>query len=121
MSELKDSILLEKSKLFSIRVVNLYKHLTGKKKEYVMSKQLLRSGTSIGANLCEGNFAFSHKEFIAKLQISLKEASESHYWLELLYKTDYITEDEFLSIDSECTELIKMLVASLKTAKKNSE
>jgi four helix bundle protein len=117
---LKENIILDKSKLFAIRIVKLYKYLQEKKIEYVMSKQLLRSGTSIGANLCEADYAVSHKEFIVKLQISLKEAAESKYWLELLFNTGYITEAEYVSILSDCEEIIKMLVSSLKTAKTNA-
>ena len=118
---MSENILLDKSKAFAIRIVNLYKHLCSAKSEYVMSKQVLRSGTSIGANLSEANFAQSRKEFIAKAQISLKEAGETQYWLDLLHDTDYISDSEFESISSDCSELIKMLVASLKTAKQKNE
>lgn len=84
---MKDNFLLNKSKKFAVRVINLYKFLNSEKNEYVLSKQLLRSGTSIGANIREANHAQTKKEFISKMQISLKEASETEYWLELLLKT----------------------------------
>ena len=87
-----DSIVFEKSKRFAIRIVKLYKYLCDEKKEVVLSKQLLRSGTSIGANIAEANSAFSKKDFLAKMYIAFKECSESKYWLDLLYKTDYLTQ-----------------------------
>ena len=90
-----DSIVFEKSKRFAIRIVKLYKYLCDEKKEVVLSKQLLRSGTSIGANIAEANSAFSKKDFLAKMYIAFKECSESKYWLDLLYKTDYLTQSEF--------------------------
>lgn len=92
---MKENILLVKSKCFAIRIVNLYKHLSESKNEYVISKQLLRSGTSIGANVREAKVAQSRKEFIAKLNISLKEAAETEYWLEILYETKFISKYEF--------------------------
>ena len=91
---MKENIVREKSMLFAIRIVNLYKKLC-EKKEFVMSKQVLKAGTSIGANLAEAECAISKKEFLAKVFISLKESSETGYWLELLLRTDYITKNEF--------------------------
>ena len=85
-----------------------------------MSKQLLRSGTSIGANIAEANSAFSKKDFLAKMYIAFKECSESKYWLDLLYKTDYLTQSEFDSINADCTELQKLLSSITKTLKDNS-
>ena len=111
------SILIEKSKIFAIRIVNLYKHLSSTKTEYVLSKQLLRSGTSIGANIREANYAQSRKDFIAKMHIALKEAGESEYWLELLYETKYLSESEFSIIAADCSELNRLLISTLKTAK----
>ena len=105
-----------KSKEFALRVIKLYKYLYDKK-ELILSKQLLRSGTSIGANLAEAEFAISRKEFIAKSQIALKECAETRYWIELLYNAKLITKKEFESIYSDCIELLKMLVSSLKTLK----
>lgn len=104
-----------KSEKFAIRIVNLYKYLCDNKKEYVLSRQLLRSGTSIGANLAEAEYAISEKDFLAKVYISLKECAETLYWLELLFQTDYLTETEYNSINEEGLELLKMLKATTKT------
>ena len=104
-----------KSKKFAIRVVKLYQYLCNEKKEYVLSKQLLRCGTSIGANLAESECAISRKDFLSKIYISLKECSETLYWLELLYDTDYLQENEFRSMYADCDELRKMLSSSTKT------
>jgi four helix bundle protein len=111
------SIVREKSRSFAIRVIRLYKYLTDEKKEYVMSKQLLRSGTSIGANLAEQEFAISEADYLSKTSISLKEAAESAYWLNLLHETEYLTDNEYININADCNELIKMLVASVKSMK----
>ena len=116
---MNENVVGEKSKAFAIRIVNIYKHLCDTQKEYVMSKQLLRCGTSIGANLAEGIHAISKKEFIAKLNISLKEAYETEYWLDLLRETKYITDSQHQSINNDCIELIRLLTAIIKTAKKN--
>ena len=93
---------------FAIDIVNLYKYLCETKKEYVLSKQLLRSGTSIGANLVEAQSGISKRDFIAKIYISLKETSETEYWLELLLKTDYLAIDEYQSVNDKCKELCKL-------------
>ena len=114
---MSDRIVQEKSKEFAIRIVNLYKYLYEEKKEFIMSKQILRSGTSIGANLAEGDFASSKADFINKIHISLKEASETGYWLELLNKTDYITKEQFDSLYKDCDELMCLLVSIVKKAK----
>ena len=116
---MKNNVILEKSKSFAIRIINLYKYLCKEQNEYVLSKQILRSGTSIGANIREAVKAQSRKNFISKMQISLKEASETAYWLELLFETDYIAETEFQSIYNDCIELNKLLVSILKTSKSN--
>jgi len=108
-----------KSKKFAIRIVNLYKILCEEKKEFVLSKQLLRSGTSIGANLAEADYGISKKDFLAKVYIALKECSETIYWLELLFETNYINEKEFESINNDALELLKMLTATAKTTSKN--
>ena len=110
--------LREKCMEFSIDVVNLYKYLCETKKEYVISKQLLRSGTSIGANLIEAQNGISSKDFLAKLYISLKEAAETEYWLELLYRTNYINEEEFIRFDNKCKELCKLFNSITKNTKK---
>ena len=104
-----------KSKRFAVRIVKLYQYLCQEKHEYVLSKQLLKSGTSIGANLAEAECAISKKDFLAKVFISLKECSEAKYWLELLFETDYLTESQFRSMLSDCEELRKMLSATTRT------
>ena len=111
----RDSVTLDKSKNFAIRIVRLYQYLCTEKKEFVLSKQLLRSGTSIGANLAEAIYGISDKDFLSKMYISLKECAETKYWLELLFKTDYLTEQQYRSINEDCTELIKLLTSSAKT------
>ena len=107
----------DKSFRFAIRIVNVYKHLTETKKEYTLSKQLLRSGTSIGANVAEAQQAQSRADFVSKLNIALKEASETDYWLRLLGATNYLTETELQSLIVDCHEIEKMLTASIKTSK----
>ena len=101
---------------FAIDIVNLYKYLCETKKEYVLSKQLLRSGTSIGANLVEAQSGISKRDFIAKIYISLKETAETEYWLELLYKTDYLTIDEYQSVNDKCKELCKLFNSITKNS-----
>jgi len=109
-----DSIILTKAKAFAIRIVKLHKYLRGKR-EATMSKQILRCGTSIGANLAEAKYAQSKDDFISKQTIALKEAGETLYWLELLHDVDLIPEDDaYRSLYAECEELIRLLVASLK-------
>ena len=111
------SIIEDKSKKFAVRIIRLYKFLNEDKREYVMSKQILRSGTSIGANVKEGEYAQSKADFTSKMNIALKEAAETSYWLELLVETDYITQEQFESINSDCVELIKILTAIIKNSK----
>lgn len=113
-----NSIIETKSFDFAVRVVNLYKFLCEQKKEYTLSKQLLRSGTSIGANIAEAQQAQSKLDFIAKLSIALKETSESKYWIRLLQATDYLSEAEANSILADCVEIEKLLVSIIKTSKK---
>ena len=103
---------------FAISIVNLVKSLK-EKRESIISNQIGRSGTSIGANIREAQYAHGKSDFIAKLQIALKEASETGYWLELLYKTNYISESEYKELDSACAGIRVMLVASINTAKEN--
>lgn len=114
----KENVIEKKSFIFAVRIVNFYKYLTETKKEYVMSKQLLRSGTSVGANTREAVNAQSTKEFIHKLSIAQKEADETLYWLELLKETKFITEKEFSSMHNDCTELLKILKSIIITTKK---
>ena len=116
MNDRKASV-KDKSEGFAIRIIKLYKYLTAEKNEYVIAKQILRSGTSIGANLAEADYAISKSEFLSKLYISLKETSETLYWLRLLVKTDYISEMEYRSLYMDCEEIRKMLSASTKTLK----
>jgi four helix bundle protein len=113
----KENIIKTKSFLFSVRIVKLYRFLTKEKKEFVISKQLLRSGTSIGALVRESEHAESTADFIHKLSIALKEANESEYWLDLLKETDYLSEKEYLSIQENIKELLKLLVSIIKTTK----
>ncbi len=112
-----ENVVADKSFAFALKIVNVYKHLSVNKKEFVLSKQLLRSGTSIGANVREAIFAQSKKDFISKMNIALKEASETEYWLELLCQSDYI---EGSDIRQDCMELKKLLCSIVKSSKENS-
>ena len=114
----KNNIIQEKSFAFAIRIVNLYKYLTAEKREFVLSKQLLRSGTSIGANVEEAIGGASEKDFLYKLTISYKEARESIYWLKLLNATDFISETEFKSLHKDAEELCKIIGKIQTTIKK---
>ena len=107
-----------KSFLFAVRIVKLSKYLKSSKKEYILSKQLLRAGTGIGANIAEAEQAQSRADFISKMSIALKEAVETNYWLRLLQASEYLSDAEFSSIHADCRELEKMLTAIIKTAKK---
>jgi four helix bundle protein len=111
----KEKTVRFKSKKFAVRIVNLYKHLSAEKKEFVLSKQLLRSGTSIGANLAEAEYGISDKDFLSKVYIALKEAAETIYWIDILFDTDYITLAEYDSLKQDCEEILKMLKATTKT------
>ena len=113
------SIIKQKSVAFALRIINAFRFLKEQKGEYVMSKQLLRSGTAIGALIREAEFAESKKDFIHKLHISLKEANETDYWLTLLHESDYINDIAFQSIQADCTELIKLLTSIIKSSKCN--
>lgn len=116
----KKNPVLEKSYSFSLRIIKLFKHMTKEKREFVLSKQLLRSGTSIGANVEEGIGAASAKDFINKLNIAYKEARETHYWLRLLRDSEYITEKGYQSIIKDCEELLKLLYAIINKSKENN-
>ena len=109
-----------KSKKFAVRIVKLYKYLCDEKKEFVLSKQLLRSGTSIGANIAESECAISKNDFLSKIYIALKECAETLYWLDILYDTEYLNKNEYLSIYKDCEEIKKMLSSSTKTMKNNT-
>jgi four helix bundle protein len=116
---MKENIIKNKSFDFALRIVKLYQYLCETKKEFVLSKQLLRSGTSIGANIREAEHGQSKADFINKMSISLKEANETDYWLELLFKSCYIKETEYNSIKSDIDEILKLLVSIIKTSKNN--
>ena len=119
VNEKKENPIRDKSLAFAIRVVRLYQFLSKEKKEYVLSKQVLRSGTSIGANVKEATQAESKADFIHKMAIALKEASETEYWLEILKETDYLDKKAFQSIQADCDAIIGLLTTIIKTAKRN--
>ena len=118
---MKDNVILDRSKNFALRIVRMYRHLCEKKNEYVLSKQILRSGTSIGANVREAQRAQSLKDFVAKMHIALKEADETAYWLELLHGSKYLTPKEFESIYAECQEILCLLTKIIKSGKRVSD
>ncbi len=110
-----------KSRKFAIRIVLVYNYLRNEKNEFVLSKQLLRSGTSIGANIAEAECAISKKDFLSKMYISFKECAETRYWLELLHETDYLTQKEYESINNDCMELMRILSKITQTTKNQLE
>ena len=116
-SRTRESVLCEKSLSFAVRIVKFYKYLCEEKKEYLLSKQILRSGTSIGANIRESRNAQSNADFINKLNVALKEADETQYWLELFRLSEIITEESYDSLNNDVDELISILVSSIKTMK----
>lgn len=118
---MRENTVLDKSFAFSVRIVNLYKYLNEEKKEYILSKQLLRSGTSIGANINEAQAAQSKNDFIAKMSIASKEARETKYWIDLLTATDYLnkTDPYTQSLITESNEIIKMVTSIVKSARLN--
>ena len=111
---MKENIIMDKSFAFSVRIVNLYKYLCQEKKEYTISKQIYKSGTSIGANIAEAQRAQSTADFVAKMKIALKEANETQYWLRLLFETKYITDREFKSVHDDLVEILKILTSICK-------
>ena len=115
---MSENIIEEKSFAFAVRTVKLYQHLTEEKREFVLSKQLLRSGTSIGANTSEAQKAQSSADFNAKMNIALKEANETEYWLRLLHETEYLNDKEFSSIHNDIKEIIAILVSICKKTNK---
>lgn len=112
---MKENVVLKKSKKFALRIIKLYNYLVDMKKEYVLSKQVLRSRTSIGANLAEAECAISRKDFLSKIYIALKECSETQYWLNLLKDSDYLSSSEYTSLYKDCNEITKILTATTKT------
>lgn len=111
-----ENIVADKSKMFAVRIVKLYQYLCTEKREFVLAKQLLRSGTSIGANVKEAIRGQSKADFISKMSIALKEASETEYWLELLYETDFLDKNQFESIYADNQELLKILTSIIKSS-----
>ena len=108
---MRENTIMEKSLAFSVRIVNLQKYLTEQKKEYVISKQICKSGTSIGANVAEAQRAQSTADFVSKMKIALKEANETQYWLQLLHQTNFLSSKEFDSIHNDVVEILKILTA----------
>ena len=113
---MNQNVSVEESFEFAVRIVNLYKYLLREHKEYTLSKQLLRCGTSIGANVSEAQRGQSKADFAAKMNIALKEANETQYWLKLLYRTEYLTKNQYESLDSDIQELLGILTAICKSA-----
>lgn len=116
---MSDNVILDKSFAFSIRIVKLYKYLCSEHKEFVLSKQLLRAGTSIGANAEEAVGGYTKKDFAAKVGISYKEARETRYWLRLLHATEYIKQEEFESMLADIEELLKILFSIIRSSNQN--
>ena len=120
MLQRKEPIIKVKSEAFAIRVIKMYKYLNIQKNEYILSKQILRSGTSVGANVNESRNAQSTLDFISKLSIALKEADETAYWLKCLYGGEYISEVQYVSMNNDIQEIIKILVKIIKTTKQRN-
>jgi four helix bundle protein len=117
MEEKENNLILTESKKFALRIIKLYRYLAFEKHEYVLSKQAVRSGTSIGANIREAVQAQSRADFLSKMQIALKEASETEYWLELLYESAYLNRTEFEDIYADCNQLNRILISIVKSTK----
>ena len=117
---MKENLLLSHSLKFSAKIIKLQQYLIKQKKEAIISKQIIRSATSIGANINEANYGSSKADFIAKMQIALKECAETEYWIRLLKESEYIQNDMFNNLIEDCLSIKKMLVATLNTAKKNT-
>ena len=118
---MEEKTVREKSMNFAVRIVRLSKYLNEQKREYVIANQVLRSGTSIGANIAEAQQGVSYKSFGAKMSIALSEAAETEYWLELLMRTEYLSKDEYKSIVEDCKELERMLMSIVKTSKQREK
>lgn len=118
---MKENLLIDKSIAFAARIVKLQRHLIKGKKEAVISKQIIRSGTSIGANISEANYGQSKADFISKMHIALKETAETEYWIKLLNMSEYIDDKVSKSLLDDCLEIKRMLISSIKTAKENNK
>ena len=118
---MRDNLLIDKSVAFAVRIVKLHQYLIKNKKESIISKQIVRSGTSIGANINEANYGQSKADFISKLHIALKEAAETEYWLKVLTQSDYLSAEMGDSLLHDCMELKRILIASINTAKTNQQ
>lgn len=116
---MRDNILIDKSIIFASRIIKLNRHLTKDKKETIISKQIVRSGTSIGANINEANYGQSKADFISKMHIALKETAETEYWIRLLFMSEYIDDNMCKSLLDNCIEIKRLLIASINTAKEN--
>lgn len=114
---MKENVLIDKSIAFASRIIKLHQYLIKTKKETIISRQIVRSGTSIGANINEANYGQSKADFISKMHVALKETAETEYWLKLLKMSEYITEDMGNSLLGDCLEIKRMLIASINTAK----
>lgn len=121
MPSAKENKVLVQSKAFAVRIIRLYQYLTSTKQKFIIAKQILRSGASIGANISEAQGAQTKADFIYKVQISLKEANETEYWLDALCQTGYITQPQYDSMKADLDSLIFMMIRILKTAKSNSQ
>ena len=115
-----DSIMLDKAKDFAVEIINLFKSIKENHREGVMTNQLIRSGTSVGANIHESKYAHSSADFVSKMQIALKECYESEYWLELLYRTKYIDEEQYKTVVNNCGQVRRMLISSINTVKEKN-
>lgn len=119
--DMAESIMLDKAKDFAVEIINMCKSIKETKRESVLTNQLMRSGTSIGANIHESKYAHGTADFISKMQIALKECYESEYWLELLNRTGYIDDKQYKSITNDCGQIRRMLISSINTVKENSQ
>lgn len=115
---INENVIAEKTRDFALRIIKLNKHIQSRDKEYILTTQILRSGTSIGANVSESKYAQSLRDFVSKMSIALKESAETEYWLTLLYKSEYITEKEYTSLNDDVKEIIKILSSIIITNKK---
>lgn len=121
LNRMAESIMLDRAKDFAVNIVNLCRYIKETKRESVLTNQLLRSGTSIGANIYESKYAHGTADFVAKMQIALKECYESEYWLELLNRTGFIPDEQYKPLRTDCGAIRRMLIASINTTKSNQQ